>query len=627
MTEYGRGQGSAPWHPEDPLYGDGGWGGHEGQAPQPPYGGQPQQHPEQPQQHYGDWGGAPQAGYDQGQQGYQQYPQPGQPQYPQPGQQPGQPQYPQHGQQPGQSQYPQHGQPQYPQPGQPQYPQHGQQPGQPQYPQPGQQQYPQPGQPYGQQPGQQYPGQAQQGQGNAGWDPSGQSGPPYANGPSGPYGAEPGAYGSEQPDFYQTPDAYPPPEPPNRRRAEPEPESDWDPGPDQGEHAFFAGGDDDDDADDQAADGRKGRGDKGTGKKRRNGCACLAVVLVLGGGVGGVGYIGYQFYQSHFGPAPDYAGEGNGEQVAVTIPQGATGSIIGQVLKKAGVVKSVDAFVAAQEANSAGKSIQAGTYTLNKQMSAAAAVQLMLSPKSKNNLIIAEGWRNTKIYTAIDERLKLKAGTTQDVAKKEWKSFGLPDWANNDKAIEDPLEGFLYPSSYPVAKGMKPADVLKQMVDLAKQKYAALGIEAKAESLNLENPLQVLTVASLVQAEGKYKHDFEKVATVVYNRLKPDNTETYGLLDFDSTVNYLRGQSKLDTGSVDSLRQINNPYNTYKFKGLPPGPIDNPGDVAIKAALHPAKGNWYYFVSINENETLFAETNEEQNRNRDKYFKSQKKSQ
>ncbi len=299
--------------------------------------------------------------------------------------------------------------------------------------------------------------------------------------------------------------------------------------------------------------------------------------------MGGVGYVGYQFYQSHFGPAPDYEGQGNGQQVAVTIPQGATGSVIGQVLKKAGVVKSVDAFVAAQEQNSAGKSIQAGTYTLNKQMSAAAAVELMLSPRSKNNLIIAEGWRNTKIYTAIDERLKLKAGTTEGVAKKEWKSFGLPDWANSDKAIQDPLEGFLYPSSYPVAKGMKPEDVLKQMVDLAKQKYAALGIEAKAESLNLENPLQVLTVASLVQAEGKYKHDFEKVATVVYNRLKPDNTETYGLLDFDSTVNYLRGQSKLDTGSVDSLRQINNPYNTYKFKGLPPGPIDNPGDVAIKA--------------------------------------------
>ncbi|MGI5141394.1 MULTISPECIES: endolytic transglycosylase MltG [unclassified Streptomyces] len=595
MTEYGRGPGSAPWHPEDPLYGDGGWQGQQSGADQSPYGDRSQQYPEQPQQHYGEWGGAQQPGYGQGHQGYQQYPG--------------------HGQQ----QYPQQGQPQYPQQGGQQYPQ--QQYPQQQYPQQGGQQYPQQGQPQGG--GPQYGGQ-QQGYDNSGWN--GQSQVPQHSDPADPYGTRSGA---QQPDFYPTPGAYPPPEPPSRRRAEPEPETDWDPGPDQGEHAFFTGGDDDDD-DDEPGDrrGRRGRGDQDNkGKKRRSGCACLVVVLVLGGGVGVVGYFGYQFYQNRFGPAPDYAGEGDGEQVTVTIPDGATGAIIGQVLKKAGVVKSVDAFVAAQGQNPEGKTLQAGTYTLNQHMSAAAAVQLMLSPKSKNNLIIAEGRRNAEIYAAIDERLKLKAGTTKDIAAKKWKTLGLPDWANTNKDIKDPLEGFLYPSSYPVAKGMKPEDVLKQMVDRSKQKYAEFGIQAKAKSLNLDNPLQVLTVASLVQAEGKYKRDFEKVATVVYNRLKPDNTETYGLLDFDSTVNYFRGQSKLATGSVNDLRQINNPYNTYKFKGLPPGPIDNPGEVAIKAALKPAKGNWYYFVSINENETLFAETNAEQNRNREKYLEQQKKGQ
>jgi UPF0755 protein len=85
-------------------------------------------------------------------------------------------------------------------------------------------------------------------------------------------------------------------------------------------------------------------------------------------------------------------------------------------------------------------------------------------------------------------------------------------------------------------------------------------------------------------------------------------------------VNYLRGESKLATGSVDSLRRIDDPYNTYKIKGLPPGPIGNPGDEAIEGALDPATGGWYYFVSLKK-ETLFAETNEEQNRNRQKYLK------
>ncbi|MET7701417.1 endolytic transglycosylase MltG [Streptomyces sp. NPDC005485] len=593
MTEYGRGPGSEPWHPEDPLFGDVGWTGQadngqsyggQQQHPQQP---QHQQHPQQPQQsQYGDWGTGQQAHYPQGQ---QQYGDQGHPQYDGQGQQ----QYQQYGDQ-GQQQYPGQGQPQYP----------GQ--------------------------GQQYPGQDQQQYNNGGWDTGAHQQVPYPADPVDPYGGRPAAYNGEQPDYYGTPDAYPPPEPPARRRAEPEPETDWDPGPDQGEHAFFAGDDDDDDDDDDdpkgGGRGRKGRGGKGKGKgkKRRSGCACLVVVLVFGGGLGGVGYFGYHFYQNRFGAAPDYAGDGTSEKVTVTIPKGALGYAIGQELKKKGVVKSVDAFVAAQDKNPQGKTIQAGTYLLNKEMSGESAVALMLSPKSKNNLTVAEGKRNKDVYASIDKRLDLDKGTTEGVAKKEWPTLGLPDWANSGKDIKDPLEGFLYPSTYPVAKGMKPKDVLKEMVDQAKQKYAAFGIQAKAKSLGLENPLQVLTVASLVQAEGRSKSDFEKVARVVYNRLKPNNTETYGLLDFDSTVNYLKGESKLATGSVDELRKINDPYNTYKIKGLPPGPISNPGEVAVKAALNPAKGNWYYFVSVSATKTLFAETNEEQNRNREKYLEEQK---
>ncbi|KPI00540.1 aminodeoxychorismate lyase [Actinobacteria bacterium OK074] len=591
MTEYGRGPGSEPWHPEDPLFGDEGWGGQQAQAAASPYGGQPQHYSQPQQQHYGDWGHGQQAGYDQGQQ-----------------------------------QYPQQ-QPQYTGQEQPQYPdQNGQgYPGQ---------QYPgQPDQNYPGQGGQSYAGHMPQQQyGNGGWDGGTQTQIPYAADPSDPYGAQSAAYNGEQPDFYQTPDAYPPPEPPNRRRTEPEPEPEanpetgWDPGPDQGEHAFFADGADGDDETDD--DGRGRRGGKGKGKskgakKRRNGCACLVVVLVFGGGLGGVGYFGWQFYQNRFGPVPDYAGDGTGTKVTITIKKGSGGYAIGQALKEAGVVKSVDAFVAAQSKNPKGNTIQAGTYTLKKEMSGASAVTLMLSPASRNNLVIYEGERNATVYAAIDKRLGLDSGTTKGVAKKKYASLGLPSWANSSKEIKDPLEGFLFPSAYPVAKGMKPEAVLKEMVSQAATKYEEYGIATKYKSLGLSSPLQLLTVASLVNAEGNNKSDYEKVARVVYNRLKPDNTETYGLLDFDSTVNYLKGESKLNTGSVSSLRQIDDPYNTYKIKGLPPGPIDNPGDVAIKAAISPATGNWYYFVSVSKDKTLFAETNEEQNANRQQYLEEQ----
>ncbi|MFE9180419.1 endolytic transglycosylase MltG [Streptomyces sp. NPDC007126] len=567
MTEYGRGPGSEPWHPEDPLYGDGGWGGQQAHAgQQSPYGGQPQQYPEQQaQQQYADWSNGGQSSYGGGQPSYDQY-----------GHQHPEPQYDQYGNQYDQHQY-------------------------------GQQQY-----------DQQYAPQAQpqQGYDDGGWVGGSQPQAHYPADPSDPYGQQTGGYGAEQPDLYGTPEAYPPPEPPTRRRAEPEPQrTDWDPGPDEGEHAFFAGGGDDGD-DDAADDGRGDRGDRrtrggGKPKKRRSGCACLVVCLVLGGGVAGIGYFGYQFYQDRFGAAPDFAGDGNGEQVTVTIPKGAGGSTIGQELKRQGVVKSVDAFIAAQQSNPRGKSIQDGVYTLQKEMSAESAVELLLSPKSRSNLIIAEGRRNAAVYELIDKRLGVKAGTTAEVAKSEYKNLGLPEWALNHKDVKDPLEGFLYPSSYSAAKGQKPEDVLKQMVARANEQYEKIGLEEKAEGLGLEGPWELLTTASLVQAEGKTHEDFRKMAEVIYNRLKESNTETNQKLQFDSSFNYLMGQSKIHI-SESEINSNMDPYNTYTNRGLPPGPIGNPGAEALQAALNPTEDGWIYFVATDGVEkTEFAKTHDE----------------
>ncbi|WP_189707249.1 endolytic transglycosylase MltG [Streptomyces anandii] len=591
MTEYGRGPGSEPWHPEDPLYGDGGWGGQQAHAgPQSPYGGRSQHHPQQPQ--YGEWG--------------QQQPehQGAQPHYGEQGHQ----QSPHHDQHTHQQGHPQ----QYDQ----QVHQQGHQHGQQQY-------------------DQQYAGHLQQQHyQQGGWDGTGaQPQVPYTGDPADPYGQQGAGYGAQQPDFYGTPEAYPPPEPPGRRKAEPEQRPDWDPEPGDGEeeHAFFAGGDDEDD-DDPGADepdggrgrgDRKGRGGKGksgkTGKKRRNGCACLVVVMVFGGGLAGVGYYGYQFYQNRFGTAPDFAGNGIDQTVTVEIPKGAGGYDIGRALKAAGVVKSVDAFVAAQSQNPNGKQIQAGAYLLKKQMSAASAVALMLDPKSQSNVLVKPGERNAQVYAAIDKQLDLANGTTKKLAAKQYKSLGLPSWANSNSRILDPLEGFLWPGTYPAAKGMKPDTVLKQMVTQATQAYGRYNLAAKAKDFNLADPLQLVTVASLVQAEGKTHDDFRKMAEVVYNRLKPTNTETNQLLQFDSTFNYLKGESKIHI-SEKEINSNKSPYNTYTNKGLPPGPIGNPGEDALKAALNPTDEGWIYFVATDGmNKTEFAKTYAEFQKLKDKF--------
>ncbi|MCS0639720.1 endolytic transglycosylase MltG [Streptomyces sp. LP05-1] len=552
MTGYGRSSGSEPWHPEDPLYGDLGWAGQQ-------TGGQQQYYQPQQQVQYGG----------QGQDPYAPQAQP----YTDP-----------HHQAPGNY--------------------HGTG-------------------------GQQYDG---------GWDTGQQTGLPYGAPPAAP-GSYRDSYQEQSPDLYPTAGAYPPPEPPARRQPEapvqeagapraPRPLDELPDEPDD-DHPFFSDGrygdaaEDADEPDEHALagdpgsgrrgrSGKSGRAGKGKkGRKGRNGLACLVVATVLAGGAGGVAYFGYQFWQKQFGAAPDFTGDGTNEVVEVEIPKGAGGYEIAAVLVKNGVVKSQGAFVSAQEKNPRGKNIQDGAYRLRKGMSAASAVEAMLNPANRNSLIIPEGSRNAQIYKRIDEQLELDAGTTAKVAKSQAAGLGLPAWALNHTNVKDPLEGFLFPASYPVAKGAKPEAVLKRMVARANAEYGKLDLEAKARAQGLKSPWELLTVASLVQAEGKTDDDFRKMGEVVYNRLKPTNTETNQLLQFDSAYNYLQGQSEIEISEAE-INSNKDPYNTYTQRGLTPGPISNPGAEALSAAMNPTQEGWMYFVATDgKHQTEFAKNHAE----------------
>ncbi|MFC4032079.1 endolytic transglycosylase MltG [Streptomyces polygonati] len=630
MTDYGRGSGSEPWHPEDPLFGDVYDQGH-GYPQQPQH---PQQDPQQqpPHQEDGGW----QDPYATGQQppyppqqGYPQQPYPQQGQYPQQPHQPQQPQNQPYGQGQPQQPYPQ-GQPQqpYPQQGYPQQagydpydtgshqtggygqqdPYGGQQQPQDPYGQPdfyGQNGYPPPQQPQYRQ--QQMP--QQQGQGAPGQDQGlGQPVPGQPVHPQQGQQAGQSVPSQAQPGHPQEAGARP-------SRTAPADPGGWDPEEegDPREHAFFADRHEDDDAGSVApADTgrRSGKSQPKGGKKRRSGCACLVLVVVMVGGLGGVGYFGYSFYQSHFGPAPDYTGAGTATDVQVTVPTGATAAVIGRLLKDAGVVKSVDAFVSAADKNTKSRGIQSGVYVLKSQMSAAAAVTLMLDPSSQNAFIIPEGTRDQQIYAMVDKRLGLAAGSTAKAARAQVKNLGLPAWADTSNRVKDPLEGFLFPSRYSVAKGMKPEALLRQMIGEAKKQYAQFDMAAEARKQGLTSPLQLLTVASLVQAEGKTDDDFRKMAKVIYNRKDPSNTVTNGLLQFDSTYNYIRGASSTKI-SLQDIKTLKDTYNTYVYRGLPPGPIGNPGIDALKAAMNPDTGNWWWFISLDDKTTKFTETKAE----------------
>ncbi|MEU3710037.1 endolytic transglycosylase MltG [Streptomyces catenulae] len=579
MTEYGRGYNSEPWHPEDPLYGDqGSYGGHaqgspwggRGTAPAPP-------------RYDGGWDGTASGGAPYDPYGTQQPHDPLTGPYTDPYAAPAG----------------------YPPPHEPQG--YAQNPGGP-YDQGPYEQYPQ-DRPYPGEP--QYPGYPQD-QGYAGQ-------PGYPQEPQYPY--DPGypqdpAYGDPHAQPHPHAQPYPPHEQGPVPQAAPRtdgPEDDWqrdggrEPDPD---HAFFADDPADDrpdadDEDDRATDDRSGHESRGKKTKRRGGCARFFIAVVIAAGVGGAGYVGYRFYESRIASPPDFAGEGSGA-LQVEIPDGAPLQQMGQILKKEGVVKSVDAFTAAAGENPKGSGLQPGSYSMRLRMSAASAVELMLDPKSRNGLTVQEGLRAGAVYDLIDKKLRVKSGTTKAAAEKNLKQLGLPSWANDSSEIKDPLEGFLYPSTYNVGGHATPTDVLKQMVSRAGQEYARYNMVANAKKYHLDSPLQLLSVASLTQAEGMTHEDFRKMAAVIYNRLDPSNAGVTPKLEFDSTYNYLKNQSKINIG-IGEIRSYNDPYNTYFYRGLPPGPIGNPGADALKAAIDPDNSQkWLFFISVDGKKTDFS---------------------
>ena len=140
------------------------------------------------------------------------------------------------------------------------------------------------------------------------------------------------------------------------------------------------------------------------------------------------------------------------------------------------------------------------------------------------------------------------------------------------------------------------------MVNKFKQNAQGIGLPAKAVAAH-ESQAAVITVASLIEAEGKRPQDFPKIAEVIYNRL---NATPQIKLELDTTVLYAMSLAHKSGFNLNFA----SPYNTYQHAGLPPGPIDNPGNLAIQAALHPAQGNFLFFLTTNSRTgaTLFFST-------------------
>jgi uncharacterized YceG family protein len=206
-------------------------------------------------------------------------------------------------------------------------------------------------------------------------------------------------------------------------------------------------------------------------------------------------------------------------------------------------------------------------------------------------LVIPEGWRASQVYDAVDKALSLPSGTTR-------KSIGKAGLKLPGEAAGNP-EGYLYPATYPLQKGATPESLLRAMVATAERKFTAAPTAAGAQR-NPMNLYQAITIASIIQAEGVKKAEMGKVARVIVNRLERGMP-----LQMDSTVHYALNRGTAPTTQDDI--NVESPYNSYQRMGLPPTPIDNPGEDAMRAAFNPPQGNWLYFVTVKPGDTRFTD--------------------
>ena len=300
--------------------------------------------------------------------------------------------------------------------------------------------------------------------------------------------------------------------------------------------------------------------------------------------------------------APDFAcSQSSSKEVTIEVKSGETGSSIARQLFSKGVTKSSEAFFRVAVSDPRAAQIAPGAHRLNKGLCAKEALTQLLDSKRLSGLInIVEGAWISEVIPQM-----YKAGFTAKEVSEALRSVEKPEGFTS-------LEGLLFPAQYSFARGTSAQSAISSMV---KNSQRAMQEADFFSSGSKYSPQQLLVIASLLQAEGK-SQDFRKISQVIQNRLR------IGVpLQFDSTVHYVkkvRGNIFLSTQST----LISSPYNTYRKYGLPPGPINNPGLAAMRAAMNPKAGNWKYFITVAPSDTRFTADIDEFNRWKVEYKKN-----
>ncbi len=294
-------------------------------------------------------------------------------------------------------------------------------------------------------------------------------------------------------------------------------------------------------------------------------------------------------------------GDARGERVEITVPEGATLSAVADTLEARGLVGTRGLFVLYARLRGDDHRIRAGRYALRTDMGWGEILgRLTRGEVLTEALTIPEGYR-------LDQMVEPIAALTGRPADEV--RAALQD-TTSVRRLELPgptLEGYLFPDTYHFAPGVAVEEVIRTMAE----RYKAVWSDrrrARLDSLGMTER-ELVTLASIIQAEARKVDEMPRIASVYHNRLRRG-----WLLQADPTVLYALGgpRERLLYAAIDSVRD--DPYNTYAHRGLPPGPIGAPGEAAIDAALWPAEEEYLYFVARPDGSHVFSRTLAEHNR-------------
>ena len=326
---------------------------------------------------------------------------------------------------------------------------------------------------------------------------------------------------------------------------------------------------------------------------RRLGFLALFLIAALGGGAS---WLDSQLSRPYRGHRP--------EKVFVDIPHGTSRWGVSQILRSNDVIRSPLAFALFSDWHFR-RSLQAGGYYFDHPVNSREVFwKIAHGQIFVHTVTVPEGWT---MFDIADELDREGVCSRSDFLTAAHDTTLIADLAPQAYS----LEGFLFPSTYEFTRRATCEQVVKRMVQNFRAVWESLKPAGAPENPGSVTTLEVVTLASLVERETPNAGERPLVAGVFYNRLRHGTP-----LQCDPTVQYameLAGRTEKNVHAVD-LR-TNSPYNTYEHRGLPPGPIANPGEASLRAALAPATTDYLYFVANDQGGHFFSATLAEHNRN------------